>query len=71
MQASYKQGTRDICEISLKDSQNDTGAPTRYEQELKRSMHLLKMNQDSQIAKTAFELIEKSNYLITSSQREK
>src|ERR671910_561051 len=71
MQASYKQGTRDICEISLKDSQNDTGAPTRYEQELKRSMHLLKINQDGQIAKTAFELIEKSSDLETTLQHGK
>jgi hypothetical protein len=71
MQASYKQGTRDICEISLKDSQNYTGAPTRYEQELKRSMHLLKINQDSQIAKTAFELIEKSSDLETTLQHGK
>jgi hypothetical protein len=71
MQASYKQGTRDICEISLKDSQNDTGAPTRYEQELKRSMHLLKINQHGQIAKTAFELIEKSSDLETTLQHGK
>jgi|SRR5215208_410607 len=71
MQASYKQGTRDICEISLKDSQNDTGAPTRYEQELKRSMHLLKINQDGQIAKTAFELIEKLSDLETTLQHGK
>jgi hypothetical protein len=45
----------------LKDSQADKGTLTRYEQELGQIMHLLKIKYDGQIARTAFELIKKSN----------
>jgi hypothetical protein len=60
MQASYKQDTRNIREVPLKDSHTTKETP-QYEEELKRCIELLKINHDNQIAKTAFELIKKSN----------
>jgi hypothetical protein len=52
----------------LKDSQADEGTLARYEQELRQIMHLLKIKYDGQIARTAFELIKKSNDLIITIQ---
>jgi hypothetical protein len=60
MQASYKQDTRNIREVPLKDSHTTKETP-QYEEELKRCIELLKINHDNQIAKAAFELIKKSN----------
>jgi hypothetical protein len=66
MQASDEQGFRYTDEVSMKDSQEDEETSVQYEQELKRSIHLLKISQDSQMAETAFELIKKSrDQLIT------
>ena len=52
----------------MKDSQADEGILARYEQELRQIMHLLKIKYDGQIARTAFELIKKSNDLVITIQ---
>src|SRR5215211_3963354 len=67
MQASYKQDTRGIREVPLKDNHSVKDTPTQYEElksmkeRLTRCLQLLKINHDDQISKTAFELIEKSD----------
>jgi hypothetical protein len=55
----------------MKDSQDDRETSAQYEQELKRSILILKINQDSQIARTAYELIEKSYDQLTTLQHGK
>ena len=65
MQASYKQDTRDIRQMPLKDRHTHKETP-QYEEKsmqerLTRCLQLLKINyNDNQISKTAFKLIEKA-----------
>jgi hypothetical protein len=60
MQASYKQSVGIIRAVSMKNSQDNKEDSARYGQDLKQIMDVLKINQDSQVAKTAFELMENS-----------